>query len=205
MKNEVNTSNVDALEEGQTLLIGVTATSGDKIQMVLGARVPNSSSTKNVLSIFNQSDARFTPSNGVRRAWLTAEKEDLSSLLGIDVTNDKDYKKDDVLFGGKKGIVLNVLNPIIVAGPYKGQPLNLEVEESHSPKDEYQAENPVESAKRTPDFDYCVKDGKLIFSNTRVVIGEPNHVFVKHDELVDQSIIEAKLAEGEEIMEITPA
>jgi len=169
MENTLNTGSLETLTPGNSLLVSSRKVANGKIQLEVAEKLENSASN-NPLGSFNKSDDRFS-SSGARRAWLTAEIEDASELLGLDLSTG--YTVNDK---GHEVLMLNVLNPTVL-----GQALRVQVTETVEPS-EYQATNLDSAAKRKgKDGDFITNDGMYIFANTDVVFGEPTHTFLQPD------------------------
>lgn len=159
------------LEEGVTSLMSVRPVSGGKIQLEFGEIIPTPESNS-VVGDFNQSDERFTPRNA-RRAWLSAEPADAKRLLPEKVHSQLDacISEGEKQFIGQKGIKLK-----------NGDNLRIQVNETHTPQNDWQEENLDRAAKQDGQGNYMLASGMLIFSNTEVVKGEASHTFIEHEE-----------------------
>jgi hypothetical protein len=175
MQNALNTGNLQTLTAGNSLLVNARKVAGGKLQLEL-AEVLNTSSANNPLAIFNKSDDRFSQ-GGARRAWLTAESDDASKLLGIDLSDNQNWIVDEL---GRTVLPLNVLNPKVQVGD-NTHTLRIEVVETTTPT-EWQALNIETAAKRAGrDGAYITHQGKYIFSNTRVCFDKANHILLQSD------------------------
>tara|TARA_R110002020_G_scaffold282795_2_gene498446 strand:+ start:422 stop:1009 length:588 start_codon:yes stop_codon:yes gene_type:complete len=175
MANQLNTGELESLQQGETLLVAARKISGDKIHLEFAESVQLSDRPASILSILNESDARF--SSRARRAWMTAEPNDATKHLGINFSlgNDKWYMSE-------KGEVLdlNILNPTI-----NGVRCRLVINET-TEATEWQANNIETSAKRRgKDGDYITSKGNYIFSNTTIVLTDetPTHTILDADEV----------------------
>ena len=169
MENTLNTGSLETLTPGNSLLVSSRKVANGKIQLEVAEKL-ESSASNNPLGSFNKSDDRFS-SSGARRAWLTAEINDASELLGLDLSTG--YTVNDK---GHEVLMLNVLNPVVL-----DQALRVQVTETVEPN-EYQASNLDSAAKRKgKDGDCITHDGMYIFANTDVIFGEPTHTFLQPD------------------------
>ena len=167
MENQLNTGNLETLTHGQTLLVQAIQVNGGKIQLELAEKL-ESNGEVNLLQMFNASDDRF--SRGARRAWLTAEPGDAEKILGIELT------KFDTNINGKPAMMLNVLNPTV-----NGMRMRVQITETTVPT-EWQAGNIDQAAKRRgKDGDYILHKGQYIFTQSDVVLKEPEHTFLEAD------------------------
>ena len=167
MENQLNTGTLETLTQGQTLLVQAIKVNGGKIQLELAEKL-ESNGEVNLLQMFNASDDRF--SKGARRAWLTAEPGDAEKILGIELN------KFDVQVNGKDTMILNVLNPTV-----NGMRMRVQITETTVPN-EWQAENIDQAAKRRgKDGDFILHQGQYIFTQSDVVLKEPEHTFLDAD------------------------
>ena len=174
MQNALNTGNLQTLTAGNSLLVQARQVAGGKIQLEMAEVLNLNNTSGNPLAIFNKSDDRFSQ-GGARRAWLTAEAEDASKLLGVDLTQG--WVTDDM---GRTVLPLNILNPKVTIGD-NTHTLRVEVVETTTPT-EWQAANIETSAKRAGrDGAYITHQGKYIFSNTRVCFDKANHILLQSD------------------------
>jgi len=172
--NKINSGDLATLKPGTSLLVHARRVANGKVQLELAERVETGTGSSNdPLAMFNKSDDRFS-ARGARRAWITVEPVDATELLGIDLTsgyNDADER-------GRELKVLNVLSPTATEDAI---PLRVQITETVTP-DDYQMENVEETAKRAgEDGDFITHKGMYIFSNTKVVFGEPNHTLLEAD------------------------
>ena len=171
----MNTGSLETLKRGEVLLTSLKGTNFKnpnfpKVQMELAEFVQDPNRTVSALGLLNSDDERFSGSKP-RRAWLTVSPKMLEEKLGIEVDPDLySEPNSDVVQD------VNMLNPVI-----EGQPLRLQIQETVVP-DEYQTQHVETTAKRAgKDGDFITHEGQFIFSNTSVVVGEPNNVFLKSD------------------------
>ena len=168
---------LSALQTGETLLVQALKTKNpNKVQLEFAEKVRSTvGNAGSLLGMLNKSDDRF--SSGARRAWLTAEINDVADLLNINVGDDADWGLTPT---GKDALPIGMLNPVI-----HGMRARLQINETVEPN-EYQADNIETAAKRKgADGDFITFKGQYIFSNTGVVLmnGDetPEHTVLKAD------------------------
>jgi len=172
MVNAINSGNLEALTPGQTLLVQARKVNGGKLQLEFAEKLQQTDRPVNAISMFNKSDDRFSAGNGARRAWLTVEPTDASTLLGVDLEGGK-YTTDEM---GRDVLPLNIANPTV-----NGQPLRVQIVET-TEATEWDAANIETRAKRRgKDGDFITHNGMYIFTQSTVVLGEPNNVFLEAD------------------------
>jgi hypothetical protein len=144
----------------------------------------------NPLALMNEGDSRFTQ-DSTRHAWLTVNAASINKIFNVSL---------DALQALKEGESLE-LN--LVAPKYNGVPFQIQVVESLSPFNEWEAENWKKAAKqltidekvvasarisKTAEVDQCLgqqgyftKEGRLIFSKAVVVLQDvaPIHTFIE--------------------------
>jgi|TARA_R110000822_G_scaffold60323_1_gene150383 hypothetical protein len=168
---------LSALQTGETLLVQALKTKNpNKVQLEFAEKVRDTTGNAgSLLGMLNKSDDRF--SSGARRAWLTAEINDVSELLNINVGDDADWGLTPT---GKDALPIGILNPMI-----HGMRARLQINETVVPT-EYQADNIDTAAKRKgASGDFITFKGQHIFSNTDVVLMKgddaPEHTVLKAD------------------------
>ena len=172
MVNAINTGSLETLTPGQTLLVQARKVNGGKLQLEFAEKLQAQDRPVNAISMFNMSDDRFSAGNGARRAWLTVEPTDASTLLGVDLEAGE-YTTDQM---GREIVSLNIANPTV-----NGQPLRVQIVET-TEATEYDAQNIETRAKRKgKDGDFITHKGMYIFTQSTVVLGEPNNVFLEAD------------------------
>jgi hypothetical protein len=170
MVNTINTGDLATLKQGQTLLVNARKVAGDKIQLEFAEVIQDVE--VNLLQMFNASDDRFK--RGARRAWLTAEPSDSSTLLGIDLTDDSKYYTNEY---DRVVMDLNILNPVI-----NGMRMRVQITEQTTPTSTWDVENVETAAKRKgKGGDFILHNGKHIFTKSEVVLTEPKHTFLTPD------------------------
>lgn len=170
------------LSNNTPLLTRVRKVNGGKFQIEVAEKIPEASTAQNdsssaLLTLMNESDDRFSQGTGARRAWLTVGSEELRKYMSIDVSKLEFIKDQD-----------NSGNTVEVAwiGEEKpkinGRPVSVQVIESLTPQDAYQASNELRTCKKSNDGKILLKDGKLIFSKTKLgVTGQFEHTIITHD------------------------
>jgi len=163
-KNEKKVSDMlDALQTGQTLLVGAWKTKDPlKVQLEFAEKTRQVDSNPGaLLALMNADDPRF--STGARRSWLTSSVSQVGKMLNINVGDDAGWELNDQR--DKEGIFLGVLNPKIM-----GKRIRVIISETLVPN-EYQAKNLQTSAKRKgAEGEFIKHNGKYIFSNTDVAL-----------------------------------
>ena len=166
---------VESLVPGETALTHVKKINGGKFSLQIVERME---ADLNPLALLNKSDERFAQSR-VRPAWINGEAEDIIKQLGLNITVAQlnalavsTGTSDSALVNGQTKLNLAVKNPSIA-----GMQLRVQIEEQTS-EPQYEGQ----SAKRAgAEGDYLTHNGELIYSQTRVVAGTPNHVKVPHN------------------------
>ena len=177
MVNAINSGSLETLTPGQTLLLAARKVKGNKIQLEFAEILAQADRPVNALTMFNKSDERFSAGRKPRRSWLNCEPADAELLLGIDLggeytTNEK----------GHEVKALNILNPEV-----DGQRLRCQIVET-TESTEWQAENIHTDAKRKgKDGDFITHKGMYIFTQSTVVFGEPENVFLEGDVAVSNA------------------
>jgi len=171
MENAINTGSLETLTPGQTLIVHARKVNGNKLQLELGEVLEGNARPQTALGMFNQSDDRFNLTSKARRAWLTCEQQDAEKLLGIDLGGE--YTTNEM---GHVVKSLNVLNPVV-----SGQRLRVQIVET-TDASEWDAANIETRAKRKgKDGDFITHKGMYIFTQSTVVVGEPQNVFLEAD------------------------
>ena len=176
--NTLNSGSLQGLQMNETLLVSARKVAGQKVQLEF-AEILQKESTQsaNPLAIFNKSDERFSQTGKARRAWMTVQPQDASSILGIDLSDSAAWTVNNL---GQEVLMLNVLNPVAIVN---GETLALKVEvvETTTPT-EYQLDNIETAAKRRgKDGSFCTHKGNYIFANTRIAFNKANHVMLEMD------------------------
>ena len=173
MENQTNTGSLETLTPGQTLLVHARKVNGGKLQLEFAEKLQQADRPVNALAVFNKSDDRFSNGAGARRAWMTVEPSDASEILGIDLSDESKYTTDAM---GRDIMPLNVLSP--KAGDHT---LRVQIVETTNAS-EWDAQNIETRAKRRgKDGDFITHKGMYIFTQSTVVFGEPNNVFLEAD------------------------
>jgi hypothetical protein len=160
---------VDNLSKGEVLLVDVKKVANGKIQFQFAEIVRDPNRPVDAIGIFNASDDRFTPPKP-RRAWMTAEPKDAMALLPQIADQIKECLKGEE---GGDAIEINLLNPSV-----KGERLRVQIIETTTPS-AWQEANKESAAKLSPSSGrYLFYKGQNIYSNPRVVTGDPRHIFL---------------------------
>ena len=173
INNIVDSGDPKTVDIGETILIRATVDkTGEGMFMEFGSIVRKKNDVK---SIFNKHRKNgYVP--GLRRAWEPTTMEDIHDELGIDLL-DLEAEIDDK---GREFYTLNVLNPVAYnRDTCLVEQLCVQINETIIPTPKQQ-EKWRTKAKRVND-EYFKHDSKLIFANTSIVFGRPEHVFLKHD------------------------
>jgi hypothetical protein len=173
MENAINTGTLETLTPGQTLLVHARKVNGGKLHLEFAEKLQQADRPVNALSVFNKSDERFSNGAGARRAWMTVDPSDASEILGLNLENDEEYSTDAM---GREIMPLNVLSP--KAGDHN---LRVQIVETTNAT-EWDAQNIETRAKRRgKGGDFITHKGMYIFTQSTVVFGEPNNVFLEAD------------------------
>lgn len=171
--------NINLLVPGQCLLTQASKTkNADKVQLEF-AEVLSVGNSNSITARLNRSDVRFK--TRARRAWETVMMKDAAEDFGINLGDDAGWELQS---NGKDILPLNILNPQI-----EGQFIRLQILETQEGDansgliTDWMRDNVDTAAKRRgADGDFITKNGKHIFSKSRIVFckeGEnPNHVFI---------------------------
>lgn len=168
---------------GQVLLVGLRKVEGGKCQLDIAEIIENPKRS-NVLGALNADDERFNNAKPkARRTFTTASPAMVEKYFGVSA------KAIDKLAVGET-MELNILNPSI-----EGKRLRIQITETHRAT-AWQAENLKDAAKqftnaKTGETFYFVKDGKVIFSQPKVVDNEPKHSIIEADSLLTFDQVEA--------------
>ena len=183
MANMINSGSLQDLNTGETLAVHARQVAGNKVQIEVAEKL-DSGKTFNPLAVFNASDSRFT--SKARRAWLTCEPSDASTLLGLPQLSDGSHYLSDtnpawkIDDAGRQIVPLNILNPTATVNG-NVHTLRMQIVETTTPN-EWQASNIETAAKRKgADGDYIMHNGQYIFSNTTVVFDKAEHVLLTPD------------------------
>ena len=171
-KHEVKQATPVELKEGEVVLASIRqSTTPSKIIIEFVAAIKNESAGVNVLALLNQSDERFNASSvSIRRNWLSSEKADAIKNLGIDPKFIKEAETNN-----DNPVVIMLKTPTVLDQTGKKHELAIQLNDSLTPWDEFQKENPKENAKQREikgEVRYFTVDGKLIYNQTRIVTKE---------------------------------
>jgi hypothetical protein len=166
---------VASLAPGETCLTHVKRINGDKFSFQIVELMEGS---VNPLALLNASDERFQQ-NRVRPAWINGTAKDAIKQFGLKLTEAEllalpvaTGTPDSALEDGKTKINIAVKNPKVA-----GIKLRVQIEEQTG-EPQYEGQ----TAKRAgADGDFLTHNGELIYSTTRVVATEPQHVRIPHN------------------------
>ena len=180
MAQQLNSGSIEALKQGETLLVEARKVANGKIQVEFAELLNTGARAKNALSVLNKSDDRFSGGKP-RRAWVTAEPADVGELLGVDLGDTGAWYEADRRGKVMEVLDLNILNPV----DFDGERFRIVCEETLTPS-EYHAQDPERYAKKKgKDGDLILHNGCYVFSYTHVhVTDEPTddmHTWLKSD------------------------
>lgn len=190
--NVLNSCAPEDCETGDTILLRVTEDkTGEGMFMEFGSIVVR----KNHLRArFNKHRKNgYIP--GLRRAWEPCTMEDIKDEFNIDLLD----LEPEIDQEGREFYTLNVLHPMSY-NSQTGEMMRLCVQINETTKPtEKQSKNWRKKAKRIND-EYFKHEGKLIFANTSIVYGRPNHVYLEHD-LPEYMITDSKIINSNQFNE----
>lgn len=167
---------VDGLQANETALTHIKKINGGKFSLQIVERME---ADANPLALLNKSDERFGQSR-VRPAWINGEKLDIIKQFNLkpelaqqlDALQVATGTPDAALQNGVTKINLGIKNPTIA-----GMRLRVEIQEQVGVP-QYEGQ----TAKRAgADGDFLTHNGELIYSTTKVVANQANHVKVPHN------------------------
>ena len=170
----------ESLTKGNSLLEAVVKTESEagllQIRLLEIVR-PNPEESGDLKTLFQSITRQYK--NKPRHAYMPIGYAELEAFFGIKLSErDKWFTNAR----GKEELTLNILNPTFIASFNKGKTLRVQVRESIYPRDEWQADNANEKAKKNPSTGQKLyHEGKFIFSNCFVVLGEPVHKWLLSD------------------------
>lgn len=184
----------NAIKPNEVRCVSARYVANNKVSIEFAEIIRNPTLSISAASFANRKDPRFS-SQPVKpkRGWLVGDKEELEEMLSIDLT---DLTEDEDLYIG-------ITNPKMQVGPWKGMPFHVQVVEHIDARNEYQMNNTQDAAKSNPEKTrFFLHKDNYIFVTATVVIGEPNHIWLKSDgqlNLDDTSLPEtqAQPQEGE--------
>lgn len=179
---------VEGLTPGETALTHIKKINGGKFSLQIVERME---SDLNPLALLNKSDDRFSQSR-VRPAWINGEAVDIIKQFGLNVTvaelNSLQIATgtpDSALVEGQNKMNLAIKNPKLA-----GMQLRVQIEEVAG-EPQYEGQSPKRAGA---EGDFLTHNGELIYSQTRVVVGEPNHVKVPHNGRVPAGVQSQKFS-----------
>lgn len=182
--NKINSGTPETVKPGETILLKVTVDkTGEGMFMEFGSIVIK---TNHLRARFNKHRKNgYVP--GLRRAWEPCTMEDIKDEFNVDLL-DLNSELDDK---GREFYTVNILHPTSYNDQTgKMERLCVQVNETTvGTKD--QTNNWRKKAKKIND-EYFKHEGKLIFANTSIVYGTPNHIFLTHD-LPEYIIMDTKI------------
>lgn len=193
--NKINSGNPNDVKDGETILLRATVDrTGEDLFLTFGSIVVKKIG---VAGNFNRTRKRdYVP--GLRRANIPVTYDELVENMNIDIYNI-DSQIDDK---GREYYELNILHPLgYDQDDNTIKKMCVEVIETTAPTEE-QATLWKDKAKKL-NGEYFKHKGKLIFSNTDIVWGKPNHEFLKHDLPEHIIITEPVTLEEPDLMEDT--
>tara|TARA_R110000824_G_scaffold143135_1_gene310598 strand:+ start:741 stop:1370 length:630 start_codon:yes stop_codon:yes gene_type:complete len=187
MAQQLNSGGIDALKQGETLLIEARKVANGKIQLEFAEMLNTGARAKNALTVLNKSDDRFSGGKP-RRAWVTAEPADVGELLGVDLGDTGEWYEAQRRGKTYEILDLNILNPV----DFDAERFRVICEETLTPS-EYHSQDPESYAKKKgKDGDLILHNGCYIFSYTSVAVtNEPTddmHTWLKSDAASSTSI-----------------
>jgi len=193
--NIINSGDPKTVDTGETILLRVTEDkTGEGMFMEFGSIVIKSNHLRARFNKHRKND--YVP--GLRRAWEPCTMEDIKDEFDVDLL-DLESEIDEK---GREFYILNILNPTAYNDQTgKMERLCVQINETTTPT-EKQAKNWRKKAKKV-NGEYFKHKEKLIFANTSIVYGRPNHIFLEHDppEYLIITSNEAELTEDTEMKE----
>ena len=170
MENTLNSGSLDTLNLNDTLLVSARRVSNGKISLEFAEIIKSADRAVSALTLLNASDSRF--SGRPRRAWVTAEPSDAGKIFKMSFDDDAAWE----MTPRGEMMDLNILNPTA-----NGERFRLQVNETTTGT-QYQLDNIETAAKRRgKDGEFITHNGEYVFSNTEVVMNEPNHNYLDSD------------------------
>ena len=170
MENTLNSGSLDTLNLNDTLLVSARRVSNGKISLEFAEIIKSADRAVSALTLLNASDSRF--SGRPRRAWGTAEPADAGKIFKMSFDDDAAWE----MTPRGEMMELNNLNPTANSERFR-----LQVSETTTGT-QYQLDNIETAAKRRgKDGEFITHNGEYVFSNTEVVMSEPNHNYLDSD------------------------
>lgn len=180
--NSKDSGTLDGLKEGNSLLEAILKTKSEVglVQIRLIEIIKPNHEESGDLKLLFQSITRANDPKP-RHAYIPIGYAELEYFFGIKVSElDKWFVNER----GREELILNVNNPTFINGGNKGKRIRVQVNESVYPKDQWQADNWESQAKKNPTTGQkMMHDGKHVFGNTFVVVGEAKHQWLKNDQM----------------------
>ena len=180
--NSRNSGSAEALEIGDSLLQSIIKTKSEigLVQIRLLEIVkPDPEESRDLKQLFQSITRESDSDRKPRHAYMPIGLAELEAFFGIKVSErDKWFTNDR----DREELELNILNPTFKETFNKGKTLRVQIRESIYPKDEWQADNADDKAKENPsNGQKLYYEGKYIFANPFVVVGEPKHTWLASD------------------------
>tara|TARA_R110002051_G_scaffold273067_1_gene333721 strand:+ start:1344 stop:1949 length:606 start_codon:yes stop_codon:yes gene_type:complete len=171
--NIINSGDPKTVEIGETILLKATVDkTGEGMFMEFGSIVIRNNHLRARFNKHRKSE--YVP--GLRRAWEPCTMEDIKDEFDVDLL-DLEPEIDEK---GREFYTLNILNPTAY-NDQTGKIERLCVQINETTKGTpNQVDNWRKKAKKVND-EYFKHNDKLIFANTSIVYGKPNHIFLEHD------------------------
>jgi hypothetical protein len=178
MANQLNSGSLSTLNVDDVLLTHVekSANGGFRAEFVQNINRGGDTSD-DVLAMMNASDPRFQRGSKTY-TWTRATLSDLETLLaipGLDIENS-----DFVTITSKSGKVREVTNLNILNPEFNGKKLSVQITETTEPTD-WQKANDTGYKVNPATSEVLTKDGKNIYRNTKMVLGQAEHNFIQND------------------------
>jgi len=185
MKKKLNlrkSGDEKSLKIGDSLLEAIIKTESEAglVQIRLLEIVkPNPEESGNLKLLFQSITREADEDRKPRHGYMPIGYAELEAFFGIKVSErDKWFMNER----GREELTLNIINPTFISTFNKGKTLRVQVRESIYPKDEWQADHAEEKAKINPsNGQKLYYEGRYIFSNPFVVVGEPKHTWLGSD------------------------
>ena len=180
--NSRNSGKAETLEIGNSLLQSIIKTESEAglVQIRLLEIVkPDPEQSRNLKHLFQSITRADDDDRKPRHAYELIGLAELEEFFGIKISEkDKWFVNDR----DREELELNILNPTFISTFNEGKTLRVQVRESIYPKDEWQADHADEKAKENPTTGQKLYyEGKYIFANPFVVVGEPKHTWLASD------------------------
>ena len=177
-----NSGDAESLGKGNSLLQAIIKTDSEAglVQIrLLEIVAPDPEQSGDLKQLFQSITRQGDNDRKPRHAYMPIGCAELEAFFGIKVSERNKWFMND---RGREELTLNIINPIFISTSNKGKILRVQVRESVYPKDEWQADHAESNAKINPSTGQKLYyEGKYIFANCFVVVGEPNHQWLLSD------------------------